>query len=96
MSKYGWLGVASESASDGPSILREEKSRSAVKSVDNEEKKEFVWCDHILASGYRVDRRYPAILRISTRGANLIVEEGKVKVLCDSCLMKGLQTPLFQ
>jgi hypothetical protein len=70
-------------------------SRSTVNSVDNGDKKEFVWCDHVAAKGYRVDSRYPAILRISSRGVNLIVEEGKIKVLCDTCLMKALQVPLY-
>jgi len=86
MSKYGWLGAASESSNAGP-IRKKEKIRSAVDTGDK--LTEIKWCDHIHVSVDYLKTSVPTAL-ITSPVTYLVVEEGKIKLLCGNCLRAAL------
>jgi hypothetical protein len=45
---------------------------------------EAVWCDHVEAKGTWLHGKKPAIC-ISCPKTHIVIEEGKVKILCQSC-----------
>jgi hypothetical protein len=69
-----------------------------VNSVDSGENlAEVVWCDHVSAHGqWFSDQKVPAVSIYQPRGKKiwLVVEGGKVKVMCETCFMIAVQRPL--
>lgn len=66
---------------------REDKSRSAVDSVDK--LNEIKWCDHVYVSVDFLKASVPTAL-ITSPLTYLIVEDGKIKLLCGNCLRVAL------
>lgn len=64
-----------------------------METVDSVDKiREAVWCDHVKAGGvwYFGGR----VLKVWNAPINIVIEEGKVKLLCDACYYDGLQIRL--
>jgi hypothetical protein len=69
--------------------------RRGVNSVDNAVS-QALWCDHVAAKGMFLGSERLSIL-LSPRqmtAVHIVVEEGKVKMMCTSCYMKAVQIPL--
>jgi ferric-dicitrate binding protein FerR (iron transport regulator) len=66
-----------------------------VNSVDNSPVSLAVWCPHVLAKGMFIGAdRTSLMLRRGQDPVHIVVEEGKVKLMCTSCYMKAMQLPV--
>lgn len=65
-----------------------------MKTVDTGDIREAVWCDHVTAFGQWIHGTRPAIV-VTTPRIHIIIEEGKVKLLCPQCFLKAVQLPLY-
>jgi hypothetical protein len=92
MSKWRWQGRGGGSVAE--SDFGEEKIRSAVKTVDSVDKlTEIKWCDHVHVNVDVLKATVPTAL-ITSPVTYLIVEEGKIKLLCGNCLRQALSLRL--
>lgn len=53
------------------------------------------WCDHVDAKGHNLWNS-PSIVKVRTPGVNLFAQGSEMYVMCDACLMKKLQVPLYR
>ena len=68
--------------------------RREVNSVDKSPVSEAIWCDEVLARGMFVgENRLSVVLQRGQGAVHIVVEEGKVKLMCTSCYMKAVQLP---
>lgn len=75
--------------------LKDKSSSREVSSVDKlSELREFLWCDHVGVSIQSVFKEYSHVSLLSPRAVHIVVEQGKVKVLCHSCFCTAMQTRL--
>jgi hypothetical protein len=60
--------------------------------VDNlRELREFLWCDHAPVTIQSVTGTYAHVALSSPKGLHLVVEDGKVKILCHACFCGAMQ-----
>ena len=55
-----------------------------------------IWCDHVSAKGMFIGSERTSLLLSprQTTAVHIVVEEGKVKLMCTACYMKAVQIPL--
>jgi len=60
--------------------------------VDNlRELREFLWCDHASVTIQSVTPEYAHVGLITTKAVHLVIEQGKVKILCHACFCNAMQ-----
>lgn len=56
---------------------------------------EIVWCDHVVVHQLWYAQQQNHVFTIKNRDIKLVVEEGKIKLVCETCFMKGCQVQSF-
>ena len=69
--------------------------RSTVETVDNGNITEAVWCNHVAAIGEFCGVEGKRALLIKTPNVRVVIEEGKVKILCTCCWLRSAKQLSF-
>ena len=60
--------------------------------MDNlHELREFLWCDHASVTIQSASKEYTHVALSTTKAVHLVIEGGKVKILCHNCFCLAMQ-----